>query len=101
MILGFAASASAEQVDQNTRKQIEEVAVAYAAAIGKQDAAAVAVLYAREGVLVTQAAPGAKTVKSGPKEIEQYYQAAFKAGVNHDVITLDCAHRVIATSCYD
>ncbi len=38
---------------------------------------------------MTQAAPGAKTVKSGAREIEQFYQGSFKAGINHDEITID------------
>ena len=81
--------ASAQQDDQNTRQQVEQMAVAYAAAIGKQDAAGIVGLYTKDGVLVTQAAPGAKTVKSGPQEIEQYVQGSFKAGINHEEITVD------------
>jgi uncharacterized protein (TIGR02246 family) len=84
--LSLATSVSAQQVDQNTRQQIERLAATYEERFDKQDAAGLAGLYARDGVLVSQAA---QVVKTGPQEIEQNYQNAFKSGANHAAITVD------------
>jgi uncharacterized protein (TIGR02246 family) len=79
----FAASASAQQVDQSMRQQIERLAAAYTENWNKQDAAGIAGLYTRDGVLVTS------TVKTGSQEIEQHYQGVFKRGLNHNQLTVD------------
>jgi uncharacterized protein (TIGR02246 family) len=85
--LCFAASASAQQVDQSTQQQIKELVATYAEKFNKQDAAGIAGLYTTDGVLVSSAQ---KAVKSGPQEIEQFYQSgAFKSGMNHVDLTVD------------
>ena len=64
----FAVPASAQPSDQKTRHEIEQLVANYAANFNKQNAAGIAGLYTREGVLVSQAP---KAVKTGPQEIEQ------------------------------
>jgi len=51
--LGFVTSASAQQIDQNTRQQIERIAAAYVENWNKHDAAGIAALYTKDGVQVT------------------------------------------------
>jgi uncharacterized protein (TIGR02246 family) len=84
--IGLVVSASAQQLDQGTRQQIERLVATYAENFNKQDAAGIAGLYTKDGVLVSSAA---KAVKSGPQEIEQSYQGAFKSGMNHIELTVD------------
>ena len=89
IIIAFAAlalitPASAQQVDQNTRQQIERVAAAYVENWNKHDAAGLAALYTKDGVQVTAAG-----VKSGPQEIEQAYQSAMKTFPQHNGQTIE------------
>jgi uncharacterized protein (TIGR02246 family) len=84
--IGLAPPTFAQQVDPNTRQQVERLAATYAENFNKQDAAGIASLYARDGVLVSRAA---KAVKTGAQEIEQTYQSVFKSGMNHTDITVD------------
>ena len=77
-------SASAQQIDQNTRQQIERIAAAYVENWNKHDAAGIAALYAKDGVQVT-----ATGVKTGPQEIEQAYQNAMKAFPQHNGQTIE------------
>jgi uncharacterized protein (TIGR02246 family) len=82
----LAVSASAQQADQSTRLQIARLVATYAENFNKQDAAGIAGLYTKDGVLVSSAA---KAVKTGPQEIEQSYQGGFKSGLNHIELTVD------------
>jgi ketosteroid isomerase-like protein len=82
--LGLITSASAQQVDQNTRQQIERIAAAYVENWNKHDAAGIAALYAKDGVQVTAAG-----VRSGPQEIEQAYQSAMKTFPQHNGQTIE------------
>ena len=84
--MGLAGSASAQQVDQNTRQQIEKIAAAFQEGYIKQDAAAIAGLFTKDGILIV---PVGKHVYSGRQEIEEFYQGAFKMGFNRDETTLD------------
>ena len=77
--LGLITSASAQEIDQNTRQQIERIAAAYVENWNKHDVAGIAALYSKDGVLVT--ATGA--VRSRPQEIEQAYQSAMKTLRQH------------------
>src|ERR1700756_127611 len=79
-------SASAQGVDQNTRQQIERIVATYVENFNKQEAAGIASLYTKDGVLVTRSE---KAVKVGPQEIEQSTQDLFKMGYNHDKAGLD------------
>src|SRR5215831_6585587 len=83
--LGLITSASAQQIDQNTRQQIERIAAAYVENWNKHDAAGLAALYTKDGVLVT--ATG--VVRSGPQEIEQAYQGALKTLPQHNGQTIE------------
>lgn len=76
-VVGLAASASAQDVHKDLRGQLEGLTAAYTSAENKADAAAVAALYTNDGEAVSPF--GNAIVKKGKKEIEQYYQAAFKA----------------------
>jgi uncharacterized protein (TIGR02246 family) len=82
--LGLITSASAQEVDQNHRQQIERIAAAYVENWNKHDAAGIAALYAKDGVQVT-----ATGVKSGPQEIEQAYQSAMKTFPQHNGQTIE------------
>jgi uncharacterized protein (TIGR02246 family) len=84
--MGLAAPAFAQQLDQNTRQQIEQIRTGFEKGYEKQDAAGIAGLFAKDGVLI--AAIG-KHVYRGPQEIEQFYQDLFKAGFNHNEGKLD------------
>ena len=77
--IGLAVSASAEQVDQSTRQQIERLVATYAENFNKQNAAGIAGLYTEDGMLVS---PSANIVKTG-QLIAQSYQDTFKSGMNH------------------
>ena len=70
---GLTTSASAQEVDQNHRQQIERIAATYVENWNKHDAAGIAALYAKDGAQVT-----ATGVKSGPQEIEQAYESGIK-----------------------
>jgi|SRR6516165_2246438 len=83
--IGLAVSASAEQVDQSTRQQIERLVATYAENFNKQNAAGIAGLYTEDGMLVS---PSANIVKTG-QLIAQSYQDAFKSGMNHLELTVD------------
>jgi ketosteroid isomerase-like protein len=55
-VLGLATvEASAQQVDQNTRQQIEQLSATYHENGNNHDAAGVAGLFTKDGVLVSQA----------------------------------------------
>jgi uncharacterized protein (TIGR02246 family) len=81
LIAAIPAHATAADSDQNLKQAVQKIGTAYAENFNRQDAAGIAALYAKEGVLVTAA--GLQT------NIEQYYQAAFKAGSNHKEISVD------------
>jgi uncharacterized protein (TIGR02246 family) len=83
--LGLITSASAQQIDQNTQKQIERIAAAYVENWNKHDAAAIAALYTKDGVLVTPTG----AVRSGSQEIEQATQAVMKIFPQHNGETIE------------
>jgi uncharacterized protein (TIGR02246 family) len=82
--IGLITSASAQEVDQNHRQQIERIAAAYVENWNKHDAAGIAALYAKDGQQVT-----ATGVKSGTQEIEQVYQSAMKMFPQHNGQTIE------------
>ena len=86
--IGLVTSAPAQQqVDQNTRQQIEQIIAAYHDAWNKQDAAGVAALYTSDGVFVGS---DVKAVSNGPAEIAEHYKDVFKRGTtHHDSATID------------
>ena len=82
--VSFATPVSAQQAD--LRQQIEQIVAAYTGHFNKGDAAGVAGLYTKDGILVT---PSAKIVKNGQQEITEHNQALMKLGYNHDEGTID------------
>jgi uncharacterized protein (TIGR02246 family) len=86
--IGLAASASAQEVNQSTRQQVERIIAAYQDAENTENAAAVAELYTKDGVIVSPF--GGPLVKSGPQEIQKYYEGGFRSMKNRHVeIKLD------------
>jgi uncharacterized protein (TIGR02246 family) len=85
VVLGLVAPAHAQQVDQNTKEQIEKTYAAYHEAWNKQDGAGIAGLYTKDGVLVTDMG-----VNNGTQEIVEHYKDVFKRGItHHDSATVD------------
>jgi ketosteroid isomerase-like protein len=75
-----------QQVDQNTKQQIEQIISAYHDAWNNHSGAGVATLYTKDAILVTQAP---QVVKHGQQEIEANYQKAFATLPHHDSATAD------------
>ena len=85
--IGLATSAPAQQqVDQNTRKQIEQIIAEYHDAWNKHSAAGIVGLYTKDAILVTQAP---QAVKNGQQDIEKNYEGAFATVPNHDSATAE------------
>ena len=82
--VSFATPVSAQQAD--LRQQIEQILAAYTGNFNQGDAAGIAGLYTKDGILVT---PSAKIVKNGQQEITEHNQALMKLGYNHDEGTID------------
>jgi ketosteroid isomerase-like protein len=66
--------------DENLKQVVEKIASAYTDNINKQNPAGIAALYANGGMLVANMGPQADIAK---------YEGAFKAGIDHDDITVD------------
>lgn len=79
--IALAASAFAQNAD--LQKQMEQTISAYIDSYKKQDAAGIVALYSTGGILVTPT--GAQT------DLAQYYNGAFKMGLNQLEIKLDKA----------
>jgi ketosteroid isomerase-like protein len=86
LAMGLTTSAAAQGVDQNTKQQIEQIIAAYHDAWNNHNAAGVAALYTKDGILVTQAH---QTVKHGQRDIEKNYEGAFATLPHHDSATAD------------
>src|SRR5215831_6169801 len=84
--LSLTTSANAQQVDQDTRQQIEQLVTTYRTNWNNHNAAGIAGLYTKDGVLVSQAP---KVVKTGPQEIAQQYETAFKTVSHNDGATAE------------
>ena len=83
--LALITSASAQEIDQNHRQQIERIAAAYVENWNKHDAAGIAALYTKDGVLVTPTG----AVRSGSLEIEQASQGVMKSFPQHNGQTIE------------
>jgi ketosteroid isomerase-like protein len=77
----LATPATAVAADENLKAVVEKLAAAYADNTAKQNPAGIAALYANGGMLVIDT--GTIT------DITKYYDGAFKAGINHNDITID------------
>jgi uncharacterized protein (TIGR02246 family) len=76
----FLSPAAAVAADTTVKQEVEKVASAYADSFNKHDAAGIAALYAKGGILVNPAGPHA--------DIEKYVEGGFKAGFDHQEITV-------------
>src|SRR5215472_12004809 len=86
LAMGLTNPAAAQGVDQNTKQQIEQIIAAYHDAWNNHNAAGVAALYTKDGILVTQAS---QIVKHGQQDIEKNYEGAFATLPHHDSATAD------------
>jgi uncharacterized protein (TIGR02246 family) len=84
--ISITTSASAQGVDQNTRQQIEQLVTTYRENWNNHNAAGIAGLYTKDGVLVSQAP---KVVKTGTQEIAQQYETIFKTMSHNDAATAE------------
>jgi ketosteroid isomerase-like protein len=83
LVATLAAPATAVAGDESLKQLVEKLAANYADNIAKQNPAGIAALYAKDGVLVINT--GVQT------DIAKAYEGTFKAGFNHDEITVDSA----------
>ncbi len=74
---------AAADTDQNTKQQVERIGAAYVASFDRQDGLGIAALFAKGGMHVNPAGPRT--------DIAEFYQGAFKAGFDHEEITVDQA----------
>lgn len=80
LLTPFSIPAVAGETDPKLKQEIEKFAAGYAETFGKQDPAGMASKYAKDGVLVLQGGP--------QTDIAKGYAGTFKAGFNHDKITV-------------
>ncbi|MCK1489164.1 nuclear transport factor 2 family protein [Bradyrhizobium sp. 180] len=76
-------SLSAVAAEGDPKQKVEAVASEYAASFNRQDGAGIAALFATGGIHVNPAGPRS--------DIAEFYQGAFKAGFDHEEITVDQA----------
>ena len=72
--------ASAQEVDQTTRQQLEQLRASFTEGWNRQDAAKIASFYTKTAILMTGRAP---YIIIGP-QIEQNYVDNFKRSINHN-----------------
>ena len=70
--------ASKQSADPTVRQAIERISAIYKECFNKGDAAGVAGIFTKDGVLISQSPEGA--VKSGTQAIVQRYEGLFKSG---------------------
>lgn len=68
--------------DQSSKQEVEKIAAAFTESFNKQNSAGLGGFFTNDGVLVNPTGP-----HSHP-DIAQYYDGAFKAGINHIEITV-------------
>jgi uncharacterized protein (TIGR02246 family) len=68
----------APSVDPNVRKAVEAISASYKEHFNKNDAAGVAALFTKDGLLISQSLEG--PVKSGTQAIVRRYEDLFKSG---------------------
>lgn len=81
LLTAFSVPAAAADADENLKKEVEKIGSAYAESFNRQDGAGIAALYASGGMHVNAAGPRT--------DIAQFYEGAFKAGFNHEDITVN------------
>jgi ketosteroid isomerase-like protein len=83
LMAAFSVPAAAADADQNLKQEVEKIGSAYAESFNKQDGAGIAALFVNGGMHVNPAGPRT--------DIAELYQGSFKAGFNHEEITVDQA----------
>lgn len=78
-----ALSLPAVAAENDAKQKVEAVASEYAASFNRHDGAGIAALFATGGIHVNPAGPRS--------DIADFYQGAFKAGFEHEEITVDQA----------
>ena len=81
LLAAFSVPAAAADADENLKKEVEKIGSAYAESFNRQDGAGIAALYASGGMHVNAAGPRT--------DIAEFYEGAFKAGFNHEDITVN------------
>ena len=71
----------AADADQALKQEVEKIGAAYAENFNKQNGAGIAALYANGGMMINAAGPHTN--------IAETYAGVFKAGFNHNEITVD------------
>ena len=74
-------SMPAVAADNRLKQELAKVSAAYAESFDRQDGAGIAALYARGGIHVTPAGPRT--------DIAQFFETAFKSGLNHEDLTVN------------
>ncbi len=80
------ASAYAQPSHVDTRQQIEQMAERFSNFYNNQDAAAVASMFAKDGVRVSA---GVDVVSTGPEAIKDVLTKQFKSGLTHIDLVVD------------
>jgi len=70
----------------NTRQQIDQIVAEYHDAWNRHDAAGIAALYTKDGIIVSQAP---QMVKHGQQDIVKNYEGVFATVPHHDSATAD------------
>jgi ketosteroid isomerase-like protein len=80
-MVAFSAPAVAADAGQSLKQEVEKIGSAYAESFNRQDGKGIAALFATGGMHVNPAGPRT--------DIAEFYEGAFKAGFNHEEISLD------------
>ncbi len=71
----------AAAADADLKQEVQKIGAAYSDNFNKQNAAGIAALYATGGLQVNAAGP--------TTDVEKRYEGVFKAGFNHEEVTVD------------
>ncbi|MGY3483990.1 ketosteroid isomerase-like protein [Bradyrhizobium sp. USDA 4011] len=81
LLVAFSTSAVAADADQSLKQEVQKIGSAYAESFNRQDADGIAALFAKGGMHINPVGPRT--------DIAEFYKGAFKAGFDHEEITLD------------
>lgn len=81
LMAAISGPAVAADPDPSLKQEVEKIGAAYADNFNKQNAAGIAALYANGGMMINAAGPHTN--------IAETYEGVFKAGFNHNEITVD------------
>ncbi|PDT75150.1 nuclear transport factor 2 family protein [Bradyrhizobium sp. C9] len=81
LIVAFSTSAVAADAGQSLKQEVEKIGTAYAESFNRQDGEGIAALFAAGGMHINPVGPRA--------DIAEFYKGAFKAGFDHEEITVE------------